>query len=71
MSTDEIIERHAREKFGITKSQWRERWNLSSTIQSGITEEKEKLYKYANLTLAGFPETIMPTPENIASVITE
>lgn len=71
MSTDEIIERHAREKFGITKAQWRERWLLPQTIQSGITEEKEKLYKYPNLTLAGFPETILPTPENIASVITE
>ncbi len=69
MSTDEMQERHAREKYWITKEQWRERWDLPKDIQQWILKEKENLQKYQNLTLAWFPDWVLPNCENISNVI--
>ena len=69
MTTDDILSRNAREFAWITKEQWREPNNVPSEQKKQYYEERERLSKLPNLTLAWFTKSIEPTCDNIAQLI--
>lgn len=71
MTTEAMYIRQAREFCWITKEQWRDKSKISESQKKAFLDHMEKLKNIPNMTLAWFPKEILPTPENISSVILE